>query len=247
MLLLRRWARFRLPVLLLAACAGTGPDLPPGDSDLRIHFIGNSLTYTNYLPAMVRQLGLAVGGKAPLVESVTIPDFSLQDHWNRGDAQQAIQRDKWDFVVLQQGPSALRESRVLLVEYTRKFAEEIRTVGGRPALYMVWPPASRAAEWDQVTESYVAAAREVSGVVFPVGEAFRAARRRDPGLALLGGDGFHPSTSGTYLAALVIYAQVSRRSPIGISGAARIVTLTTAQIDALEQGAAEAMAQFSSP
>ena len=140
-----------MPVLLLAACAGTGPDLPPQDNDLRLLFIGNSLTYTNDLPAMVRQLGLTVGGKAPVVESVTIPDFSLEDHWNRGDAQQAIRRDKWDFVVLQQGPSALPESRVLLVEYTRKFAEEIRTVGGRPALYMVWPPASRAPEWDQVT------------------------------------------------------------------------------------------------
>ncbi len=247
MLLPRRWTRFRLPVLLLAACAGTGPELPQRDNDLRILFIGNSLTYTNDLPAMVRRLGLAVGGKAPVVESVTIPDFSLEDQWNRGDAQQAIRRDNWDFVVLQQGPSALPESRVLLVEYTRKFAEEIRTVGGRPALYMVWPPASRAAEWDQVTESYVTAAREVSGVVFPVGEAFRAAHRRDPGLALLGGDGFHPSTSGTYLAALVIYAQVSQRSPIGMSSAARIVSLPTGQVDALERGAAEALAQFSSP
>jgi hypothetical protein len=247
MLLPRGWTRFRLPVLLLAACAGTGPELPPHDNDLRLLFIGNSLTYTNDLPAMIRQLGLAVGGKTPVVESVAIPDFSLEDHWNRGDAQQAIRRDKWDFVVLQQGPSALPESRVLLVEYTRKFAEEIRAVGGRPALYMVWPPASRAPEWDQVTESYVAAAREVNGVVFPVGEAFRAARRRDPGLALLGGDGFHPSVAGTYLAALVIYAQVSQRSPIGMSSAARIVSLPTGEIDALEQGAAEAIAQFSSP
>ena len=178
---------------------------------------------------------------------MTAGDFSLEDHWNRGEAQKAIERGKWDLVVLQQGPSALPESRVLLVDYSRKFAEEIRRVGGRPALYMVWPPASRSAEWDQVTESYLAAARAVNGVVFPVGEAFRAAVRRDPGLMLFAGDGFHPSSAGTYLAALVIYAQASNRSPVGISGVARIVNLPLGDIEALEGGASEAIDRFSSP
>jgi hypothetical protein len=247
MLQRRVLARCRPLVVLLAACLGSSSEPLPTDNDLRILFIGNSLTYANDLPGLVGRLGLAVEGKAPVVESVTAGGFSLEDHWNRGEAQKAIERDQWDLVVLQQGPSALPESRVLLVDYTRKFAEEIRKVGGRPALYMVWPPASRAADWDQVTESYRTAARAVDGIVFPVGEAFRVALRRDPGLSLFAGDGFHPSSAGTYLAALVIYGQASNRSPIGISGIGGIASLPPGEVEALEAGASEAIDRFSSP
>jgi len=231
---------------VLVACATSPEPLPP-DDDLRILFIGNSLTYSNNLPDMVERMAVAVDGKVPIVESVTAGDFSLEDHWNRGEAQAAIRGGKWDLVLLQQGPSALPESRVLLVEFAGKFTEEIRKVGGRPAMYMVWPPASRVAEWDAVSESYATAAREVDGVVFPVGEAFRAALRRAPGLTLFAGDGFHPSATGTYLAAIVIYAQATHRSPVGISAIARMVSLSPGDIEALEGGAAEAIGRYSSP
>jgi hypothetical protein len=231
----------------LFACAGTSPEaVSPGD-DLRILFIGNSLTYSNDLPDMVRRMAIAVDGKAPIVKSVTVGGYSLEDHWNRGDAQTAIREGEWDLVVLQQGPSALPESRVLLVEYARKFAEETRKVGGRPAMFMVWPPASRVAEWDAVSESYATAAREVDGVLFPVGEAFRASLRRAPGVTLFVGDGFHPSAIGTYLAAIVIYARASQQSPAGMSAVARLVSLSPGDIEALEGAAAEAIDRYYSP
>ena len=54
-------------------------------------------------------------------ESIAFPNYSLEDHWNRGDAAKAIARGGWQTVILQQGPSALPESQVLLREYTRKF------------------------------------------------------------------------------------------------------------------------------
>ena len=98
-----------------------------------------------------------------------------------------------------------------------------------------------------MTESYLAAAREVNGVVVPVGEAFRAALRRDPALVLFAGDGFHPSSTGSYLAALVIYAQAAQRLPLGISNIARISDLPPGEIEALEGGASEAIDRFSSP
>src|SRR5262249_24759947 len=107
------------------------------------------------------------------------------------------------------GPSALPESRVLLREYTRKFDAEIRRAGARTALYMVWPSATRRADFDGVKTSYETAARDVGGLLLPVGEAWRAVWRRDTRIGLYGPDNFHPSPEATYLAALVIYQRIT--------------------------------------
>ncbi len=101
---------------------------------------------------MVCALARAAGRPA-VCESVAKPDYSLEDHWNEREARRAIARG-WDLVVLQQGPSALPESRVLLVEFARRFDVEIRKTGARTALYMVWPSRARRADFDRVSESY---------------------------------------------------------------------------------------------
>ena len=76
------------PALLAAlfACGSTSPSVLPPDNDLSILFIGNSLTYTNDLPGMVQRLVAAASGETPTVESVAFGDYSLEDHWNQGDA-----------------------------------------------------------------------------------------------------------------------------------------------------------------
>src|SRR5262245_16354271 len=139
--------------LVVAALLGIAQPAPP----TRILFIGNSLTYSNDLPAMVCGLARAAARNA-VRASVAKPDYSIEDHWNEGDARRAIARG-WDVVVLQQGPSALPESRVLLVEYTKRFDAEIRKAGARTALYMVWPSRQRRGDFDGVSQSYRAAAR----------------------------------------------------------------------------------------
>src|SRR5262245_26541754 len=176
--------------LLLAALVLIQP------APFRILFIGNSLTYANDLPATVCDLARSAGRQA-VCESVAKPDYSLEDHWNERDAHAAIARG-WDVVVLQQGPSALPESRRLLISYTRRFDAEIRKAGARTAIYMVWPSQARRGDFPGVSQSYAAAAMEVTGLLLPVGDAWRAAWAIDSKLPLYGPDGFHPSASGTY-------------------------------------------------
>lgn len=195
---------------LLAAALVLGLVQP--DAPSRVLFVGNSLTFANDLPGMVSALARAAGHRLEC-ETVAHPDFSLEDHWRQGDARQAIARGGWDVVVLQQGPSALRESRLLLVNYTRRFDAEIRKAGATTALYMVWPAASRRGDAAAVSGSYTAAANAVRGTLLPAGDAFREAWRQDARLPLLGPDGFHPTTAGTYLAALVIYERLSGHPP----------------------------------
>jgi hypothetical protein len=241
-----RLARLALVALIagaaVASCGSSSVE-PDPDPTLRILFIGNSLTYANDLPAAVQHLGQSDPNRVVVVSSVTEGGFSLEDHWNRGDAQRAIASARWDLVVLQQGPSALPESRVNLIDYATRFAAEIRKNAARPALYMVWPGLDREAEWSAVSASYTAAAAAVDGLLLPAGEALRAVRAEAPSISLFEADGFHPSVAGTYGAALVIYARAAGVSPIGLTARAGGSSLPPGYVTALEAGAAQAIAE----
>jgi len=212
---------------------------------MAVLFIGNSLTAANDLPAMVGEIARSYG--APMAhETIALPDFSLEDHWQKGTATRAIGRGGWSTIVLQQGPSALPESRVLLRAFARKFDGEARRAGARTALYMVWPAAARKGDFDAVHQSYAAAADDVGGLFLPAGDAWRAAWRRDSTLALYGADNFHPTRLGSYLAALVVYAQLTGRKPADITRAPALSLLvsprpTPATADTIGAAAAEAI------
>jgi len=226
------WRRRVMGVAALAlvlACGGAGPAGVEAEDGRGVLFVGNSLTYANDLPEMVRALALA-SGETLRVGMVASPDWILEDHWNGGGARAAI-RGGWDVVVLQQGPSSLPESRALLVDYTRRFADEIRAAGATPALYAVWPSRSRFGDFDRASESYRLAAEAVGGTLLPAGEAWRAAWRADPDLPLYAADGLHPSVTGTYAAALVVYARLLHRSPVGAPATLELRDGTVVRID----------------
>jgi hypothetical protein len=206
----------RAAVLLATLACGSTP-AGPDPAGLNVLFIGNSLTYTNDLPGMLEALFDSSGVSDHTVESVAFPNFGLEDHWQVGDAQRAIARAGWDVVVIQQGPSAT-EGRPSLLEYSDRFATEAAQVGAQLALYMVWPADARSFDFDGVSESYTMAAEATGGLLFPAGEAWRAAWRSDATLALYGPDGFHPSAMGTYLAALVMFEQLTGETPVGLPG-----------------------------
>jgi hypothetical protein len=221
--------RFAALIALLGAASacgnpqqeGDGPEAAgqPSGAEMRVLFIGNSLTYANDLPGMVQ--ALAAGGPPVDVSMVAGPNVSLDDHRTSGEASRAIAGGRWDFVVLQQGPSSLPESRQQLRASVAAFADEIRRAGARPALYMVWPSADRAGDFERSSESYALAAADVDGVLLPAGDAWRAAWRRDPALALYGRDGFHPTPTGSYLAALAVYSGLLRTTSIGLPASIR--------------------------
>jgi hypothetical protein len=199
-------------VLALPGLDARQPDV------LKVLFIGNSLTAANSMPSMVQGLARAAGGATVAATTLTVNNFSLEDHWNGGDARKIIVRGGWSVIVLQQGPSALPDSRVLLRDYTKRFDRESKKIGAKTALYMVWPSKNRFGDFDDVSRSYALAAADVGGLLLPAGDAWRAAWRRDAALPLYARDDFHPSVMGSYLAALVIYQGLSGRSPVGLPG-----------------------------
>lgn len=192
-------------------CGGTDR----ADGGERILFIGNSLTYSNALPYVVRALADSAGELPPQVQMVALPDFGLAEHWDDGQAARAIRGACWDVVVLQQGPSSLPESRALLLDYAARFARLAREQGARPALFSVWPAEPRRADFPRAIESYRLAASAVDGAYLPAAAAWLEAWERDPALHLYA-DGLHPSVEGTYLSALVMVGALYGIDPVGL-------------------------------
>jgi hypothetical protein len=246
-----------LALVFMAAATSCGGDKSPAapvDSGTttapstagsdRVLFIGNSLTEGNDLPLIVEALSRA-GGRPFAVEAVTYGGFSLEDHWGRG-TQNRIAGGAYRFVVLQQGPSALAESRVNLREWTRRFDQVIRQAGGRTALYMVWPESYRPQAFPDVSDSYRIAAEDVGGILLPAGDAWLAAWRQKPDLRLYGPDGFHPTLLGSYLAALAIYGGLTGASPVGMPSrlslrGGRTIEVRAADARVAQEAAAEAL------
>ena len=226
-----------------ASCGSTAPGLP--DDGFTVLFVGNSLTAANDLPGMVAALASAAGIEPFRYQEVTAGGAALEDHWNDGRAVEAIEGARWDVVVLQQGPSSLESSRLNLIEWTGRFADRIRERGGRPALYLVWPPLG--GDWDAVTRSYTDAAVAVNGMLLPAGEALRTIHAEEPGIPMFAADQFHPSREGTYLAALVIIGGLAGRSTEGLSLLRPIVDLAPAESAKLERAADRANRDWGIP
>jgi hypothetical protein len=218
----------------------------------RVLFIGNSLTQGNDLPSMVAALARA-GGLDWDVHSVVRGGASLRDHLTEGIATRRLADERWDVVVLQQGPSALAESRADLRAAAADFRPLIERAGARPALYMVWPGRDRMEAFDEVRNTYAIAASDIAGIFIPAGETLREAERRDPSIPLYAADDFHASPEGTYAAAVTIFATLARARAIGLpavltmADGTPLVNVPPDHSRVLQQSAEAAVTRFATP
>ncbi len=245
--------RLFLALLIPAVAACLSIDIPgPKQLDEGGHhvlFIGNSLTYTNDLPELVADLAASVGDTIR-VSSVAQANFAVIDHaLGLSNAVDVIKSQKWDMVVLQQGPTTVGVNRDTLIIATRLLDPIVKAQGGVTAQLMTWPQSSQPQLFPAVLASSLAAAKSVSnGVLIPAGEAWRTALEQNPSLPLYGGDGYHPGALGTYLTALVVYEKVTHHDSRLLRGTAVVfgVTLSTdeATLRFLQKIAHETVAKY---
>lgn len=210
-----------LGLLLALALAAGAAETPPASAapaapsplqPVRLLFIGNSLTAANDLPLVVQAMAQAVG--VPMeVRASAPPGLDLRDHWRRRAAKIVLASERWDYVILQQGPSTLPESRELLERWTGRWADAVRRREARPALYMVWPQRGQEDGFARVAASYRAAAQAHGAQLLAAGEAWQRALGASPGIELYSPDGLHPPAAGSYLAALVIARELAGVDP----------------------------------
>lgn len=168
-----------------------------------ILFIGNSLTYTNDLPQLVKEIAKEKGHDVT-TEVVAKPNYALMDHWADGEIQKLMRINKYDYVVIQQGPSSQAYGRQILIDYAQKLSELCEKYDCQLAIFMVWPSRTYYQTFDSVIESHKLAAEATGALLCPVGEKWKIYFDGTQQFDYYGADGFHPSMEGSKVAAKII-------------------------------------------
>lgn len=173
------------------------------NTDFNILFIGNSLTYTNNLPELVKN---SAKSKGLTIETSTIAygNYAIIDHWSDGEAQEQIASKQFDFVIIQQGPSSQPYGREVLIEYGKLYSALCKTNGAKLGYYMVWPSLTYYYTFDDVIKNHRDAASINDAILCPVGEVWKEHFDATDNFDYYGSDGFHPSLKGSQVAADVI-------------------------------------------
>lgn len=173
------------------------------NTDYNILFVGNSLTYTNNLPELVKQKasekGISLG-----IKTIAKPNYAIVDHWAEGEVQQYIESKKFDFVIIQQGPSSQQEGRAMLIEGGKKYAELCVANNAKLCYFMVWPSLTYYHTFDGVIKNHEDAATINNAILCPVGLIWKDHFDDTNEFDFYGLDGFHPSLLGSQAAANVI-------------------------------------------
>jgi hypothetical protein len=200
---------------------------------LRVLFIGNSYTFYNQLPLMVRQMSIeAHQPRALEVKDVTVAGSSLEQHWGRGEVQKVLASRRWDYVVIQDFSLMPLQNAESTRKYAGLVARAARQAGAQPIFYLTWARQNDPSMQATLDTVYTQVARENQGLLAPVGDAWKIALASQPQPTLFSADGSHPSYAGSYLAASVFYSLLYGAPP----PAPRAV-----QASRLEQASAEAL------
>jgi len=201
---------------------------------LKVLFIGNSFTARNNVPELVAQLAEA-RGKQLDHRLISAGGASLRMHWNKGDAQKAIQETRYDYVVLQEQSTLPVKNPQRMHENIRLFDQAIKAVGAKTALYLTWARQNAPETQAAITSAYTAIGEELGAAIVPVGVAWQNFLRKHNHPVLHDKDQSHPTLAGSYLAASVFFAVLFDESPAGI--ASDLKGLTQAEAELLQKTA----------
>ena len=202
---------------------------------MKILFIGNSYTYYNDMPhTYFDQIAQAAGVDVE-VDAITCGGWTLEkfaDHRTEFGAQveTALQENRYDAVIVQEQSvrPAAEHGYAAFFDAVRKLQGRISAASPRTVLYQTWGHEAgsdtlKAHRWTneemtwRLAASYHAIAAELGLEVACVGHAFFDLLTSAPHIDLYAHDKrSHPSPTGSYLAALVLFARISGIDPLNI-------------------------------
>ncbi|WP_412985969.1 SGNH/GDSL hydrolase family protein [Pontimicrobium sp. IMCC45349] len=170
---------------------------------LSILFIGNSLTYTNNLPQLVEEYAKPYGITLN-TKMIAYPNYAIEDHWKDGKVQKHISSKKYDFVIIQQGPSSQKNGRKMLIEYGKKYNDLCKLNQTQLCYFTVWPSLRYYYTFDDVIKNHKDAAEINNSILLPVGKVWKEYIDTTNNKKYYSSDGFHPSITGSQIAAKII-------------------------------------------
>ena len=197
-------------------------------------FVGNSYTFYNDLPNMVKQIALSFGDTLNYDQN-TPGGATLQMHSTNTQTLSKISQQQWDNIIIQcqsQEPS-FSPSQVSndVFPYAQILIDSIESnsVCTEPIFFMTWgrkhgdlqncqsypPICTYTGMQERLRESYLDMTFNHNATCSPVGMSWKESIVQDSALNLYSPDNSHPNIYGSYLAACTFYATIFKKSPIG--------------------------------
>jgi hypothetical protein len=203
----------------------------PVSKKIRVLFLGNSYTFVNNLPQLIKDVALAQGDTL-IFDSHLPGGYTFNNHCYNATSLTKISAGNWDYVVLQAQSQEPAFSPSQVNSQTLPFAIKLDSLVkqfnpcANTVFYETWgrkfgdvancpfypPVCTYTGMQNRLKESYKLFADTVNDVMAPVGEAFRKVISTNTLINLYQSDDSHPSLEGSYLAACVFYETLFQRS-----------------------------------
>ncbi len=202
----------------------------------RVLFLGNSYTYVNNLPIIIKYIATIEGDTLYTQENL-IGGYTLKGHSSNQTSLAKIMQGNWDAVVLQeqsQLPSFPIEDVENEVFPAARFLDSIIHVYNpcaKTIFYMTWgrqfgdnsncsfwPPVCTYEGMDSLLNlRYRMMMEENHAYLSPVGLIWKDIRQSNPEIVLYQSDESHPDMAGSYAAACSFYTTLFHKNPLDIS------------------------------
>lgn len=174
--------------------------------DLSILFIGNSHTFYNDMPLMVKRRADEEGYNCR-VTMLAHPNWFLSQHAEEPEARFNILYGKYDYVVLQEhahpfGPEEEFLNAAIVLN------KMIREAGSIPIIYECWAKKDESELQDHMNMVHRHIAEEIGALIAPVGENWWTYKESWPTLEMYDADGAYASHAGSDFAAKLIWETI---------------------------------------
>ena len=182
---------------------------------LSILFIGNSHTYFNDMPLMVKRRADEAGYDCRAT-MIAHGGWYLEQHAQEPDVRFNILYGGYDYVVLQEHAHPFGPEEKFMAA-AAALGKMIREAGSTPVIYECWAKKDEPEAQALMNAAHRRAAGAIGALLAPVGEDWRRYMESRPDLEMYAEDGAHASRAGSDFAAGHIWETIQR----DISGKSR--------------------------
>ena len=176
------------------------------NQSLNLLFIGNSHTYYNDMPLLVKRRAEDEGFSCH-VTMLAHPGWFLSQHADDPEARFNILYGGYDYVILQEhahpfGPEAD------FTDAAQALSCWIREAGAVPVIYETWAKKDEPHIQSHMNEVHHRVAKDNNALLAPVGETWWSYMKSWPDLEMYDEDGAHASFAGSDFAAKMIWVEI---------------------------------------